>query len=98
MYKFAAELLAFIVDQMPSRHDLILKIGHIYERLHDHENAIKYLLEAESIMNEDVDIKISLARIYMSLGQMFRAENKLRDVLELDSRNEEARELLQQNL
>ncbi|RJP82473.1 MAG: response regulator [Desulfobacteraceae bacterium] len=98
MYKYAADLLAFIVDQVPSRHDLILKIGHIYERLHDHEKAIHYLSQAENLMNEDVDIKISLAKIFMSLGQMFRAETKLRDVLELDPRNGEAKDLLRQNL
>ena len=97
MYKFSAELLSFIVQNIPGRTDLLLKIADIYELLDDKESTIRYLLEAETHMQDDIYIKIRLSKLYMDLRQTFRAENKLRDVLDLDPQNVEAKGLLTQN-
>ncbi|RPJ81680.1 MAG: response regulator [Deltaproteobacteria bacterium] len=98
MFKFGVELMTFIVENVPGRHDLLLKIASAFEKLNENENAIRYLLEAESHMKDDVDIKIRLARLYMSMQQTFRADSKLRDVIAIDPGNEEARQLFSKNL
>ena len=98
MYKLGAELMTFLVENVPGRHDLLLKIASSYEKLNDTENAIRYLLEAENYIKDDVDIKIRLARLYMSLKQVFRADHKLREVIVIDPGNQEARQLFSRNL
>ena len=64
------------------------------ERLGNINKAVSYLINASEIDKQNVDIKISLAKSYLTLGKPILAEKPLKDALKIDPKNEEAREFL----
>lgn len=96
--EYAVALIDFILRKNPTRYDLMYKAGIAYESLKDHAKSIKYFLEAEKNDKQNVNIKLHIAKSYMAMKQVLRADAKLRDIIKLDPDNLEARELLKQNV
>ena len=92
--EYAAKLLESIIRENPNRKDLFYKLGKTLEGLGNTKKAITYLHRAEGYDLENLDIKISLAKCYLTFGKPIFAENTLKRALELDPDHEEARELL----
>jgi len=94
--EYAVKLLESIVKELPDRSDLFFKLGKTMERLGNINKAGTYLINASKIDKQNVDIKISLAKNYLTLGNPILAEKPLRDTLKIDPKNEVAKELLRQ--
>jgi tetratricopeptide (TPR) repeat protein len=92
--EYAVKLLESIVKKLPDRSDLFFKLGNTMEKLGNINKAVSYLINASEIDKQNVDIKISLAKSYLTLGKPILAEKPLKDALKIDPKNEEAREFL----
>ena len=92
--EYAVKLLESIVKKLPDRSDLFFKLGNTMEKLGNINKAVSYLINASEIDKQNVDIKISLAKNYLTLGKPILAEKPLKDALKIDPKNEEAREFL----
>ncbi len=92
--EYAAKLLASILRSDPNRKGISLKLGVLLEELGEHSKALKHLANAEKEDSQNLDIKLHLARTYLALGKAIRAEKPLRDILEVNPKHEEAKNLL----
>ena len=88
------KLLESIVKELPDRSDLFFKLGNTMERLGDINKAVSHLINASEIDKQNVDIKISLAENYLTLGKPILAEKSLKGALKIDPENEQAKEFL----
>lgn len=93
---YAIKLLESLVDKWPNRADLLFKLGRTLEKDDDINSAVNYLVKAGRIDKENVDIKIHLAKNYLSLKKPILAERPLREIINANPDNELAQELLKQ--
>lgn len=94
--EYAVKLLESIIIEQPKRADLLFKLGMTLENLSEIKKAITYLNRASEIDKENVNIKIHLARDYLSLQKPILAEKPLKEIIHINPENELARELLKQ--
>ena len=98
MYDYALKLMGSILSNVPTRSDIMFKMGIVNEKLGKHREALSYLIEAGKKEKSNIEIKMHIAKNYMAIDQMLRAEQSLKAVLEIDPENNEAKELLKHNL
>jgi predicted Zn-dependent protease len=94
--EYAVKLLESLVQEKPDRADLFAKLGKALKRLNDIKRSVTYLVKADEIYKENLDIKIQIAKNYLTLEKPIFAENTLKEILKIDSNNKEAKELLKQ--
>ena len=94
----AAQLLEFIHKQMPTRQDIVYKLGVANENLGQYRKALGYFLEVGKKDRDSVDLQLRIAKNYIGSGQVLRAEQLLHSILRKDPENEPARKLLRQCL
>ena len=97
-YTHAIPHMEFIVEQVPSRYDLVLKLGIIFAKLGEFGKSLNYLQQAEQNEPNNVNIKLNIAKNLMATGQVYRADDVLNAILKIDPRHEEAIELRRKNL
>jgi len=93
-YHYAIDLMKFVIEQVPKRHDLLYRIGIAYEKINDPQEAVKYLLKASANDPNNIDIKIHIAKNLIEQRQVLRAEQVIRAILSIDPYHSEARSLL----
>lgn len=98
LYPFAREILEKISKAHPERHDISLKIGELYEREGDSGGALIYYVKADDAVNDNVEAKLLIAKIYLEKGKIFLADEYLNAVLKINPNNEEALELRKHNI
>ena len=98
MYPYAINLMKFILRQIPTRHDLLLKIGKAYENMGQHKMALPYFLEADKKDEKNIKVKLHIAETLLVLKQKLRAEGVIKAVLEIDPYHSDARTLLRKCL
>jgi len=94
--EYAASLLESIIDESSERTDLFFKLGKTFEALGDINSALPYLTEAEKLDENNLDIKIHLAKNYLTIDKPIWAENALKRLRKIDPDHEEAKELMRQ--
>lgn len=92
--QYAAKLLESILREKPDRTDLFFKLGETLENLDEIKKAVAYLVKASGIDKENIEIKIHLAKDYLSLGKPIFAEKTLKKILKINPNHKEAKELL----
>lgn len=97
-YEYAEKNLEFLLQQMPSRQDIIYKLGEANEKQGQFRKALGYFIEAGKRDKDNTDIQLKIAKNYIASGQVLRAEQTLNVILRKDPENESAKELLQQCL
>ncbi len=98
MYAYSIKLMKFIIQQVPTRYDLALKIGLAYENLGERKKALAYLIEAGNKDQKNIDIMIHIAKNFLALKQPIKAEQVIKSILEIDPENSEAGQLFRQCL
>lgn len=91
---YAASLFEALISKLPQRPDLLFKLGKTWESVGDVKKALPYLIEAEKNDEENLEIKLHLARDYVTIGKPIWAERALKRLLKLDADHKEAQELL----
>ena len=94
--EYATRLLETILKDKPNRSDLLFKLGKALENLGDIGKAVTYLIKADKIDKENADIKIHLAKDYLTLGKPIYAEKAIKKILKIKPGHEAAKELLKQ--
>jgi len=94
--EYAAKLLESIIKERPKRADLLFKLGKALENLGNIKKAITYLVRADGMDKKDIDIKLHLAKDYLSLDKPIFAEKVLKKALKINPNNLIAKELLRQ--
>lgn len=92
--QYAAKLLESILRERPDRTDLLFKLGKTLENLDEIKKAVTCLVKASVIDKENIEIKIHLAKDYLSLGKPIFAEKALKNILKINPNHKEAKELL----
>jgi len=95
-YTIAEKLLKSVLDKTGPNADILLKLGLVCEALGKHDEALKYFIEAEMHDDQDIHLKLHIAKNYIARGKPLFAERPLRAVLNIDPSNEEALALLRQ--
>ena len=94
--EYATKLLESIIREKPDRTDLFFKLGKALENSGDIKKAVTYLVKADGIDKENIEIKIHLAKDYLTLGKPIFAEKVLKGALKISPDNILAKELLKQ--
>ena len=94
--EYASGLLESIVQEQPDRADLLFQLGKTQEKLGNPKSAVTYLVRAGNLDKKNVDIKIHLAKDYLTLNKPMLAEGPLKEILKNNPDNDLARELLKQ--
>ncbi len=94
VYNFAAKLLETVLLRQPKRHDLMFKCGLAYEAVGSNNKALGFLVEADKLDGKNVAVKLHIAKNYMALDKLLRADHILRAVIKLEPENADAREML----
>ena len=94
--KYAAKLLESIVRSDPAREDLYFKLGGTLAEAGDTNKALNYLVKAEEHDEENVSIKLQVAKGYLTQRRPILAERTLKRVFKLDPDHKEAAELYRQ--
>lgn len=95
-HSYAAKLLESIIDEKPNRDDLFFKLGLSYEKLGDTKKAVSCFVRAENADQNNEEIKLHLAKNYLSLQKPILAEKPLLAILKKNPDHLLARELLNQ--
>ena len=94
LYEYAEKNLEFLLQQMPSRQDIIYKLGRINEKQGQFRKALSYFIEVGKRDRDNTDIQLKIAQNYIAFGQVLRAEQLLNGILRKDPENEAAKALL----
>ncbi|MFZ5572612.1 MAG: response regulator [Thermodesulfobacteriota bacterium] len=94
IYNYAITLMEFIIKQIPTRIDLLYKLGLAYESINENHQAIRYFQEVERKEPKNIDVKMHLAKNYLASDQAIRADGILQGVLRVEPDNQEAQELM----
>ncbi len=94
--EYAVKLLESLIREQPNRANLLFKLGKALEDLGEISGAVPYFVRASEIDKENMDIKIHLARNYLTLNKPILAERPLKDIINANPDNEQAQELLRQ--
>jgi tetratricopeptide (TPR) repeat protein len=87
-----------LIKHDPDRLDILCRMGSAYEKIEEPLNALKYYLIADGKAEEDVSVKMHIAKNYLLIGQHFQADRVLSQILKIDPENSEAKELLKKNV
>lgn len=98
MREYSVKLMESIVTEQPNRSDLLFKLGQVLEKDGEISKAISHLHRASKIDKENEEIRIHLAKDYLTLNKPILAEKPLREVISMNPDNELAKELLKQCL
>ncbi len=94
--EYVVKLLESIVKELPDRSDLFFKLGKTLEKLGQTNKAATYLINAAGIDKENVDIRLHLAKSYLTADKTVLAEKPLKEILKISPDNKQAKELLKQ--
>ena len=94
--EYAAKLVESIIRGKANRTDLFFKLGKALENSGDIKKAVTYLVRADGIDKENIEIKIHLAKDYLTLGKLIFAEKILKGALKISPDDLLAKELLKQ--
>ncbi|MBF0120731.1 MAG: response regulator [Desulfobacterales bacterium] len=94
IYDYSARLFELILKKSPMRYDLLFKLAVAKEQLGEHADALNQFLKLEKKDKENVELKMHIAKIFISLNKTINAEITLNGILKLDPANQEAKQLL----
>lgn len=94
--EYAVKLLESIIKERPNRTDLFFKLGRALENSGNIKKAVSYLVKAAGMDKKNVEIKIHLAKDYLTLGKPIFAEKVLKEILKANAKHKLAKELLKQ--
>ena len=98
MYDYAIKLMDIILKRQPTRDDIMFKLGVANENLGNHRNALDYFIKARNKDKKNIKIMMHIAKNYMKIDKIPKAEEVLRSVLDMDPGNAEAHSLLGHNV
>jgi CheY-like chemotaxis protein len=96
MYEYASRLFESLIQEFPKRADLLFKLGITFENLGNDTGAVTFFTKAAELAQEDVEIRMRLAKRYLAMNKPILAERRLAEIIRIDHEHEEANALIKQ--
>lgn len=87
---YALSLLEQAIKENPLNYDLAFKTGMVYLKTDDHENALIQFKDVDRNVRGHIDAKLEIAKIYLRLEKVLKADELVNQVLRIDPGNETA--------
>ena len=94
MPEFCLKLLENLAEDHPKRRDLLLRLGKLLAGFGESVRAVTYLTQAADQDEMNIEVRLELAKVYLSMKKPILAEKPLVQILEIDRGHEEALKLL----
>jgi len=98
LFDLAVKTYREVLKEDPERHYLRKKLGYSLAKSGDLKEGARMLEQAAEKFQEDIELLLMLARLYLEMKMPMRADNFASRVIRLDPQNEEAREILKKTL
>ncbi len=92
--EYALKLLEGLAEDYPKRGDLLLRLGRLLMGCGENVRAATYLTQAAEQDEMNIEVRLELAGLYLSMKKPILAEKPLVQILEIDRGHEEARKML----
>ncbi len=92
--EYGIALLESLAEESNRRAPLFSKLGKAWESIGNTLKAVSYFTQAADSDNNNIDIRIHLANLYLHLQKPILAERVLAEVLKIDNEHEQAKELI----
>lgn len=89
-FDYALSLLEQAIKENPLNHDLTFKTGMVYLQTGDHENALVHFKDVDRNVRGHVDAKLEIAKIFLRLEKVLKADEFVNQVLRIEPGNEAA--------
>lgn len=93
---YAAKLFETILAENPDRQELYHKIGLAWKTAGNTNEALSNLSKAEEHDHDNIDIKLDLARTFITLNKPIMAERVLKRAQQVNPEHSEVKKLIQQ--
>ncbi len=87
---YPRELLDSIVEEFPSKYDMVYKAGEVYAAIGDSERALELFENVNRYQSTRTDVKLEIAKIHFNCDRLYQADEFLTKVLQKDPENVEA--------
>jgi CheY-like chemotaxis protein len=94
VHEYAIRTFEAILRKHPERTDIMMKLGITLTKAGKPKEALIYFFKIEKREPDNLALKFHMAHCFIDINQMYRAEKALRDILEIDPDNVNAREIL----
>jgi tetratricopeptide (TPR) repeat protein len=95
-YGYAIQLFTVVLQHKPNRTDIIVKLIDAYVRSGEGQKAMPYLVDLQRKEEKNIKLLLVVARTYIKIKQLARADQVLQKVLKLDPKSQEALNLIKQ--
>ena len=89
-YTYAKQLLESILNEFPSKYELVLKAGYVYQELCEEDKALEHFYKVDKYQNNRVEAKLQIAKILLEKGQIYKADEYVTRILQKEPENPEA--------
>ncbi len=89
-YEYALNLVKRLIRDFPSGMGLIYQAGSICEAMDDTDGALEYFQMVDKHQMYNLDVKLKLARLYITKKKIIQADDYINQILKKDPKNEDA--------
>ena len=87
---YPRELLDSIIEEFPSKYDMVYKAGEVYAAIGDSDRALELFENVDRYQSARTDVKLEIAKIHFNCDRLYHADEYLNKVLQKDPENQEA--------
>lgn len=87
---YPRELLDSIIEEFPSKYDMVYKAGEVYAAIGDSDRALELFENVDRYQSTRTDVKLEIAKIHFNCDRLYQADEYLNKVLQKDPENQEA--------
>ena len=92
-YDYSKQLLDEMIRDNPSNSEVVFKAGETLVKMGEEEKALEYFEAVDEMNGGDVPAKIEMAKICFHIGQLYKADDYLSQILKIDPDNKDVKEL-----
>ncbi len=88
--EYPKQLLDDIIEEFPSKYDLVYQAGTIYAEMGDREKALELFYIVDRYQTTRTDVKLEIAKIHINNDHLYKADEYLNLVIRKEPQNQEA--------
>ncbi len=88
--EFSRQILDSIIQEFPSKYDVVYQAGTIYTEMGNREKALDLFHIVDRYQSTRIDVKLEIAKIHVHNDHLYKADEYLNMVIQKDPENQEA--------
>ncbi len=88
--EFPRQILDTIIEEFPSKYNLVYKAGTIYAEMGDSDKALELFHIVDRYQSTRTDVKLEIAKIHFHNDRLYKADEYLNMVIRKEPENQEA--------